>query len=113
MKKFIIALLSFFGVCQAQESISVQENYVFAVSSFDAVDYFSTLTKEGEYLWEIPFSTQVQSFEVKDDQLFILSKTRNGLAYFVTCVNKEDGKVIWEKGIYAPENEPLTTLTQD
>lgn len=109
----MIALLTFFGVCQAQESISVQENYVFAVSAFDTVDYFSTLTKEGEYLWEIPFNTQVQSFEVKDDQLFILSKTRSGLACFVTCVNKEDGKLIWEKGIYAPGNEPSATLTQD
>lgn len=84
------------------DKLFVAQECVFVISSFAEVDYFTTFSQSGDFLWEIPFSSQIQSWKIEDNRLYILSQTRNKLAYYLSCVSPIDGKMAWEKGIYSP-----------
>jgi outer membrane protein assembly factor BamB len=102
MKKLFFSLL-FFVLCNLNsEQLSVIGDNIYVVSKFPEVDYFTVYTSSGEFLWEISFNSEVVSSQVKDDLLLIFSKARNGVAYFLTCLDIREGKLNWEKGISAP-----------
>jgi len=105
MKIFLFTLIGLSSYCYDLDPLLLDESTVHVVSSFPAIDYFSKLTREGKFLWEIPFQTEICSYEVDEGEVFILSKTRDGSAFFLSCINNENGEINWEKGIYAPEPE--------
>jgi hypothetical protein len=93
----------------ADENVPIQTDVLFthdemvhAISSFSGVDYFSTFSCKGEFLWEVPFGPKIVSWKKETDRLFVLSKMRNGSAFFLTCIDPANGAILWEKGIYAP-----------
>ena len=91
-----------------EEVLVVDTNLVYVTSSFDEVDYFSTYSHSGSIAWEVPFGSKIVSWKkLDDDQLVIFSKNRNGLAFYLTCVDSATGQLVWEKPIYAPK--PTTT----
>ena len=98
-----LGLLTLHSLVSGQEKLIVREDIIYTVASFDIVDYFSSVDREGKFLWEIPFSSKIQSFEEAGQELLVLSQKRNGSAYFLSCIEKGTGKVLWEKGIYAPQ----------
>lgn len=102
MTKYLLVFLMF-GALYAHEPLVVKEKEIHTIASFDAVDYFTTITSDGEFLWELPFGTKIESFQELGDRLFILSKMRDGSAYYLTCLDAEKGKLIWEKPIFAPQ----------
>jgi len=107
MRVFVIGVLMLASLAQAQEKLIVKQNAIYTICSFDTVDYFTNLSPEGTFVWEMPFSSKIQSVEEGEDHLLILSKSRDGSAYFLSCIEKETGKSVWEKGIFAPRQTQI------
>lgn len=111
MKSTWIALLFFTSTLSALEDdfssdhlIMGTEN-VSVVSSFDTMTFFTTYSPTGEPLWEAPFTSDVISWKQKEDLLFVFSKARNGMAYFLTCIDAKEGVLVWERRVMSPEFE--------
>lgn len=110
MKYFItacLATISFYAntaewTSFQEDALGVDEEAVYTISAFSHVDYFTTFSHRGEFLWEIPFGSTIISWRKENEQLYILSKTRNGSAYFLSCVDPLCGAILWEKGIFKP-----------
>lgn len=85
-----------------EDALGVDEQAVYTISAFSHVDYFSTFSHRGEFLWEIPFGSTIISWRKENKHLYILSKTRNGSAYFISCIDPLCGEILWEKGIFEP-----------
>jgi len=85
-----------------KEVLAIDNGVVHVVSSFSQIDYFSTFSEKGEFVWEIPFNAKVLSWKKEGDKLFVFSQMRGGAAFFLSCVDPTSGAVLWEKGIYAP-----------
>ncbi len=86
----------------ADKNLSLAAGQIYTVSLFDGACYFTTFSPAGEPLWEIPFNSEVLSWEVSDEEVLIFSKARNGSATYLTCVGKADGQLKWERSILAP-----------
>ncbi len=103
-------------VFSESDRLSIHKNRVYAVSSFDQMDYFSVYSDLGELVWEVPFNSKVVTWKMTDEWVYIFSRSRGGLAYYVSCIEPITGKLIWEKPIHAPtqfpENESLQNEVQ-
>jgi len=87
----------------SSETLVVNKNLIHVISSFDQIDYFSTFLHSGDIVWEIPFNSQILSMKIYNEGLlYIFSKQRNGMAFYLSCVESATGKFLWEKPIYAP-----------
>lgn len=86
----------------ADKNLGLVAGQIYTVSPFNEICYFTTFSSAGEPLWEIPFNTEVLSWETTDEEVIIFSKARNGSATYLTCVNKGDGQFKWERAIFAP-----------
>ncbi len=84
------------------DRLSVRKNHVYAISTFNEIDYFSVYSDSGAFAWEVPFNSAILSWKTNDEFVFIFSRSRTGLAYYVTCIEPLTGKILWEKPIYAP-----------
>jgi hypothetical protein len=84
------------------ERLMMSGNSIYVVSTFDQIDYFTAYTFSGDAIWEISFNSEIISSKMKDDLLFIFSRARNGMTYYLTCLDTLEGKVVWEKAILAP-----------
>ena len=82
--------------------LMIEEEKIHAICSFDKVDYFTTFSTQGDFIWEIPFAAKIVSWKKEGAQAIVLSKARNGLAFFLSSIDTVSGKIVWEKGIYAP-----------
>jgi hypothetical protein len=98
----------------SSEHFVVNKNLIHVISSFDQVDYFSTFLHSGDMVWEIPFNSQILSMKIYNEGLlYIFSKQRNGMAFYLSCVESATGKFLWEKPIYSPmPNLPVTALEE-
>jgi hypothetical protein len=111
-----LAMMAFTGHADEEAlfetyELMIEEDKIHAICSFDQVDYFTTFSTQGEFIWEIPFAAKIVSWKKEATQLFVLSKARNGLAFFLSSIDTVNGKMLWEKGIYAPMPvaDPQTT----
>jgi len=102
MKAYKFILLVFWPALQAIEPLIVEEKTVYTVASFESVDFFTTYSHEGEFLWEIPFNTKIESIQENNDRILFLSKMRDETAYILSCFDKTTGTLIWEKAILSP-----------
>lgn len=84
------------------DALQIRGEMIYVTASFEQVDYFSTLSQQGEFQWELPFKTKIISWKKQENHLFILSKMRDESAFFLSCVDAANGTLQWEKGIYAP-----------
>ncbi len=75
---------------------------IHSISSFNEIVYLTTYSYEGNPIWELPFSVNIISWELKGGNLFVFSKNRLGTAFFLTCINAANGQVLWERAIVAP-----------
>ena len=95
------------------EELIVQGEKIHAICSFDQADYFTTFSSQGEFLWEVPFASKIISWKKEDAHLYILSKARNGLTYFLSAIEAANGKMIWEKSILAPSPTTNAQVTEN
>ncbi|HSW86507.1 MAG TPA: hypothetical protein VLG49_03285 [Rhabdochlamydiaceae bacterium] len=84
------------------DQLSIGEEHIYTISSFDSIDYFCTYDRDGKLTWEIPFGSKIVAWRTKNESLFIFSRLRNGRAYFLTCIDSSTGELKWEKPIFAP-----------
>lgn len=77
---------------------------IHSISSFDQIAYLTTYSYEGNPIWELPFFAKIVSWELKEGKLFIFSKNRPGTAFYLTCIDAAQGKILWERAIVAPTN---------
>ncbi len=107
----MIALLLAFGTLNAAEDLLMEgpcENFIvhsdkiYTVAAFSELTYFTGYSLDGTPLWEAPFGSEILSWKIKDDQLLIFSIARNKAAYFLTCVDANQGTLVWERVIQAP-----------
>ena len=103
MKHLLLCLLLTAAEIKA-EQLTVNAEDIYVVSSFADRDFFTVYSHAGDVKWEAPLNAQIISWEIADEKLFIFSKARSGLAYFLICLNAADGKLEWEKGIFAPNS---------
>lgn len=80
-----------------QERMKLDREGVYVVSSFENADVIAAYSYNGIRMWEAPFHAKIISWEIVDDQIFIFSKDRKGNKTYLDCLDKETGKVIWEK----------------
>jgi len=100
-----------------QASILLQDDMIYTASSFEEVDYLSTFSFTGDLLWEVPFKAKILTIDThcswiesdenneKTDYLFVLSQSRDELAFFLSCIYPATGELLWERTIYAPRRE--------
>lgn len=86
-----------FGKGLEQERMIVDAGLVFVTSSFAQHDSISCYTQGGKPLWELYFHPQIISWRVEGDFLFVYSKARQDSRIFLSCLNKNNGVVLWEK----------------
>ena len=89
----ILFSLPFFSdSSEKDQKVSVNKELIHTVSSFEQVDYFTSYDLNGNFLWEIPFKTKIESLKVLDEnQILIFSRHRNNLAYFLSLVDEQSG----------------------
>lgn|GEM_PF-3095249 len=119
ISKFLFGIILLCGpvVLRANNEMIVTGTLVHIVSSFPEVNYLTTYAPSGEMVWEIPFSAQIASWDLKDNAVFVFSKTKDGSICFLTCIEASTGKILWEKNIYAPirlsdQDGPLSNRTE-
>ena len=98
--------LSLKGTNSTDPSITVNAQDLYVVSSFVERDYFTVYSHTGDLIWEVPLNAQIISWKIHGDLLFIFSKARGGLAYYLICLKASDGALQWEKAIVAPSSNP-------
>ena len=109
MKKAVLFLLiAFLATASAYsaEPLTIVQEKICVVSSFEQKDFFTVYSLEGMPLWEVSFSSKVISWRVENDRVHVFSKDRAGKAYYLSCFEIEKGGLQWERPIFAPEIEP-------
>lgn len=109
MKFYLIALFLLFGTLVSAEELQrgsflIDAQNIHVVSSFDEVTYLTTYSSTGDLVWETAFNSEIVSWEAEDGKVYVFSKARNRLAYYLTCVDAQEGKLLWERVIVAPNN---------
>jgi outer membrane protein assembly factor BamB len=84
------------------ERLILDEQHVYAISSFQGISYLTAYTYSGDLAWEVNFQTQIISSGIAQGRFFIFSQAIDRGLYFLTCVDAGDGKFLWEKKIWAP-----------
>jgi len=106
--KFLIVLMLFVSSLNAFENdfskdkLIISAGNISVISSFEAMTFITTYSPAGDPLWEAPFTSEIVSCKCTEDHLLVFSKARNGIAYFLTCIEAKDGTLVWERPIMAP-----------
>ncbi len=80
-----------------QERMIVESSFVYVASSFAEHDSICCHTHGGKMLWDLSFHSQVVSWDIQGDFLFVFSRSRHEEHVFLTCINKNNGTVLWER----------------
>jgi|688.fasta_scaffold70349_6 hypothetical protein len=114
MKKNYLLMLSFFllssaliSPCSGSEFISdydfdqgkmtVQNDRIYLISSFDNVDHISCYDFQGRRLWNVPFHAKITSWRALDNVILVFSKARSGENTFLTCLEAWTGAMLWQR----------------
>jgi len=89
-------------LCASEKNLGLGTDQIYTISLFAEGCYFTTFSQTGDPLWEVPFQAEILSWEASDTEVFVFSKARNGSATYLTCINKADGQLKWERSIVAP-----------
>ncbi len=108
MRNILFVCLTTISFSLFGKELVVENEKIHAVCSFEQVDYFTTFSPQGEFLWEVPFAAKIVSWKKEEGLLVVLSKARNGLSYYLSSIDPMEGKIVWEKAILAPT--PTTNL---
>lgn len=80
-----------------QERMLLASDGIYAISSFDSQDVVSAYTHHGAFLWHRNFNSKILSWEIAGNSVFVFSKSRSGQSTYLTCLDRYDGRVIWER----------------
>ncbi len=80
-----------------QDRMVIDRGNVFVVSSFDSQDGITVYDFTGVRLWEARFYAKILSWQVEEDFVMVFSKDRNGTSTYLTCVDRRNGKMVWQR----------------
>lgn len=75
----------------------VDRGEIYLVSSFDSQDGVTVYNFNGQRLWEVRFFAKVLSIDVQPDVVLVFSKDRYGHSTYLTCINRINGRILWER----------------
>lgn len=80
-----------------QDKMIVDCGEIFLVSPFDSQDGLTVYNFNGQRLWEVRFYAKILSIDVQPDVVLVFSKDRGGHSTFLTCINRINGRILWER----------------
>jgi hypothetical protein len=80
-----------------QERMVIQDSEIYLVSSFDDQDHVTAYNFFGQRLWNRPFFSKIMSWEVHGELIMVFSKDRKGKKTYLTCLNRSNGYILWER----------------
>jgi hypothetical protein len=87
----------FFDYEFQQEKMILTSNSVIAISSFDSEDHISAYSYQGDRLWDKTFHAKILSWQIVSDYVFVFSKHRDGHKTYITCLDRYNGSLIWQR----------------
>lgn len=110
MRHFRLAFLSFFLLLGSlvnaysgddynfqQDRMLLAHDCVVVISSFEDKDHITAYSHRGAKLWNSSFHAKILSWKMTNDCIFVFSKDRNGYSTYLTCIDRIDGKLIWQR----------------
>jgi hypothetical protein len=80
-----------------QEKMVLFPDSVVAISSFENEDNVTAYSYRGDLLWNKTFTAKILSWKPAGDYIFVFSKHRDGYKTFITCMNRYNGDLIWQR----------------
>lgn len=80
-----------------QERMKLTPEAIYIVSCFDSEDHLTAYTYYGVRLWDDPFFAKILSWEIVDDMVIVFSKDPSGHRTYLTCINRINGQMIWQR----------------
>lgn len=80
-----------------QDRMTINRGDVFVVSSFDTQDGITVYDLTGVRLWEARFHAKILAWQVEEDFVLVFSKDRGGTSTYLTCIDRRNGKMVWQK----------------
>ncbi|GEM_PF-5497751 len=87
----------------SKDALCFSNGNISVVSPFDTTTFITTYSPTGEPLWEVAFTSEVISWNHRGVHLYVFSKARDNAAYFLTCIDVDNGTFLWERRILTPE----------
>lgn len=80
-----------------QDRMIVNNGTIFCISAFDTRDVITAYDSFGRLLWDTDFFAKIISWNVSDKVIYVFSKKRDGGSTYITCLDRRDGTLIWQK----------------
>lgn len=80
-----------------QERMIVDRGEIFLVSTFSTQDGISVYNFNGQREWEVKFHAKILSWSVQPDFILVFSKDRNGHSTYLTCLDRVNGRCLWQR----------------
>jgi hypothetical protein len=80
-----------------QDRMIVDRGEIFLISSFDKQDGLTVYNFNGQRLWEARFHAKILSWDVQPDIILVFSKDRDGHATYLTCIDRFNGRCLWQR----------------
>lgn len=80
-----------------QERMYVDRGEIFLLSSFKMEDGLTVYNFNGQRIWEVKFHAKILSWSVQSGIILVFSKDRNGHTTYLTCLDRNNGRVLWER----------------
>jgi len=81
----------------SQDRMLLAEDGIYVISTFDDCDKITAYSYFGNFLWETEFFAKIVSWEVVGTRVIVFSKHRNGSKTYLTCLDRYDGKKMWQR----------------
>ncbi|WP_068467649.1 hypothetical protein [Candidatus Protochlamydia phocaeensis] len=70
---------------------------IMILSSFETEDHITAYSDYGTLQWDVAFRPKVISWKLKDNYLFVFSKSRYAEKTYLTCIDPLTGLIAWER----------------
>lgn len=80
-----------------QERMLLSSDSVYIISAFENEDHITAYSYYGSFKWDMKFNAKVVSWQVAGDYIFVFSKSRLGYTTYLTCLDRFNGGIIWER----------------
>lgn len=80
-----------------QEKMTIQNDKIYLISTFENRDHLTCYDFHGRRLWNMPFNAKITSWRALDDIIFVFSKARNDESTYITCIDAWTGALLWQR----------------
>jgi hypothetical protein len=80
-----------------QERMMTTQDAIYNISSFEKSDAITAYSYAGDALWDRSFHAKITSWQIIGDYIIVFSKHRSGYKTYLTCMDRYNGSIFWEK----------------